>query len=313
MPTSVPVPRRPLFPGSEVAVSAITLEVDPGPNDPDRLVRQLRLARAAGVTTFDTVGAAQPGLAETLLARAFPRPDPELVVLARPPEGNDRSRTTSPFAPTGRPRSRLEPVGTNRLDPGFLRLYETAPVGRPAAGGSATPPGASPDDRRTGPAVVHCATDRDVDLALGGPPPWLLSGTFNLLESELPMAAARRAGGGAFGWVARDVLAGGRLDGSRFALSPFGVGPAAPLPVREVERELARIAPLGFLAWAGRRTLAQAALHFVLDLPWVATACVPVPDPRRWEELAGFSRAPALEPAEREVLARRSSAREGTP
>lgn len=309
------VSRRPLFDDPTVALSSLAFTVDPGraAGDPERTVRLLRLARAAGVTTFDVVGVANPRLAETVLARAFPTGDPELVILTEAPGAEGRLHaTTAPRPGEGPPSDRNRP-GPRAEPPGFRRLYESGSPATPRPGAPLGPSSRAAAPPPNAPTAFRCASLADVDLARGSPPPWLFAGTFSLLEHDHPFAAAERCRGRAFAWIARDVLAGGRLDGSRFAPPLTAFGAATPPSLRELEVDLARLAPLGFLARAGQRTLGQAALRYVVDLPWVATACLPLPDPRRWEEVLGFTGSPPLEPAERERLAVLAGPRGGTP
>jgi len=99
------------------------------------------------------------------------------------------------------------------------------------------------------------------------------------------------------GFFARDPLAGGRLDGTRFERTVADRGPAArPPSLRELEREFAPVLSLGFLSEGRGRTLAQAALAFVLYWPWVCSAVVPLPRVERLRELAdAMSRPPLAE------------------
>jgi aryl-alcohol dehydrogenase-like predicted oxidoreductase len=69
---------------------------------------------------------------------------------------------------------------------------------------------------------------------------------------------------------------------------------ARPADMRRLRREFEPVLRLGFLTEGGRRTLAQAALRFVLRWPWVVTCVIPLPPPERFEEILGFGSAPEI-------------------
>ncbi len=269
-------------------VSPLTLRVDLAPSglDPAAGVRLLRRAVEAGITTFDTVGVPDVGLAETLLARAFPEPGAPIVVLQEgtvPPRSPGPSGDGLPVAP-GVHRwgetARAAPRSSR-----FRRLVELR-ANEPAPAGVA------------GPVVRRCGTTDQADAALRASSPALLSGEYSLLQRDLAEGAARSAAVRPFGWVARDPFAGGRLDGSRFAPTLPGARPAPPRSVRELDAEFAPVARYRSLALAGRRTLAQAALRFLLARPWVVTVCVPPPSVERWDELFRLGESAPLSDAE---------------
>ena len=296
--------RRPPFPGAPFELSALTLTVRAtgAPGDGEATVGLLRRAREAGVTTFDTVDCPDDTLAEAWIARAFPQGDPAIVVLAR--GGAEGARPTASralargapvaaFAEAGRPRGEGGPPHR------FRHLYEvdTSDPGSsdPPSEARGAPTGAGPSE----PVVRRCRSLEEVVEASRRPPPRILSGSYSLLEQALAAAAERAIGAHGFAWVARDPLAGGRLDGSRFASASTGAWAAGPRTLRDLEVDFEAVARLGFLAKPRRRTLAQAALHFVLGQPWIATACLPVPAPERWAEILGFGSSPALDESER--------------
>ena len=84
LPNIVPIERRALR-GTARSLSALTISVDPPAVAPPaadaRTVALLRRARERGVTSFDVARARFPERAETLVATAFPVPDPELSLV----------------------------------------------------------------------------------------------------------------------------------------------------------------------------------------------------------------------------------------
>jgi len=262
-------------------------------------VGALRRAREAGITTFDTVGSPDPELAEGLLARAFPEGDPSIVVLAPLGPG-----------PTGTPAG--IPAASLSLAPGFrppflardgpptqARFRRLLEAELPGAAG----PALGSTDPVAEPTVVRCHSIEDVTAASRRPVPRLLSGPCSLLDPSVALAAEQQLGPSGFAWIARDPFAGGRLDGSRFARASLSARSGSPATLRELETEFAPVARFAFLALPRRRTLAQAALHFVADRPWVGTTVLPMPPPERWEEFVGFRSAPPLDDGERARVA----------
>jgi len=298
------IERRRPYPGADVELSALTLTVGGGHRGGDtrETVQMLRRGRDAGVTTFDVVEAPDPALAEMLLARAFPDGDPAIVVLSH------GSQATPGAVPARGPATRPLGARLSDLSPAaagvapsrrFRRLFEVE--ASEVVGGTvrSRAPGDAGGATGDAPLVVRCRSTDDVERAARRPPPWILSGPFSLLDRTVPTAATRLLGAGAFSWIARDPFSGGRLDASRFAVAPTAGPGAPPRTVRELEVEFEPVARFGFLARPRQRTLAQAALRFVLGSPWVATACVPAPSPERWAEIVGYASSPPLDEEER--------------
>lgn len=296
--------RSPLAPGAPLRVSELIVSVPVPlvPGDGPMIVDALRRARSAGITTFDAAGSPDAVTAEGLLARAFPQVDPAIAVLTRPEQLGDNPYLGRPgLPPAVRSPSRSGPdvpAGAT-ASARFPRVMEVESVGArspsPAVEGGAEHPGDSPPTA----VVVRCRSIEDVRAARRAGSPSLLSGTFSLLDHELALAAAAEVGLDRVRWIARDPFAGGRLDGRRFEPATLGRRPSLPSAVRDLEADFAPVARLGFLARPGRRTLAQAALRFLLDRPWVVGACIPLPVAERWKEIVGFRSAPALDDEER--------------
>ncbi len=121
--------------------------------------------------------------------------------------------------------------------------------------------------------------------------PKFASGTLSLLEQ----GARPEVVLGGIPFLARNVLAGGRLAGLGPSSGPSPErAPGGPLPIRTLAEEMAPVLRLGFLAIRGRRTLGQAAIRWVLDQPGVDAALVSIPPPERLAELAGWEETPPL-------------------
>ncbi len=288
------------------SLSAVAWSLDPGPDARDgptaATIGELRRARALGITTFDLGTARVPGIAEIALGRAFPERDPEIVTIL--------PLSTRRLAPSvaARDGASLDETVRAALSASAERLAGAGQIVVEWQADSPDP--ARPDRafealeslRREG-HLVGVATERLPRPAQEreGPsrPPGLRAGSFSLLQPGLATAPDGPAGTTTPSWIARDVLAGGRLDGTAFSLpSPRLRGGTPPSSIRALESEFEPVRRLAFLTSGGRRTLAQAALRFVLAWPWVATASIPVPAPERLDEIARAGESPPLSPEE---------------
>ncbi|MGA8302320.1 MAG: aldo/keto reductase [Thermoplasmata archaeon] len=305
------ISRRPV-PGTVQSASSIGFRIDvpftAPPSADQRAIALLAQARSFGVTTFDVAPGTGSGRAERLIAAAFPTADPDLLVLVGRSLASLASDGTSDHPPSDgafveRLRSsildstnRLHPQGVGllewRQDPdSSVRLREVIDAldrlrSEGAVGGWVlhVPPngsltGAAPDE--IGKRVT------------------LLSGAFSPLDRRLLFPISERASEGPTGFLARDPFGSGRLDGTRFAGSATHRRPdVRPDSVRELQREFDPVLRLGFLTEGRRRTLAQAALRFVLHWPWVCSCIVPIPSPERMDELTLTESTPPLSEGE---------------
>jgi len=304
LPSIVPIERRALR-GTARSLSALTISVDPPAVAPPaadaRTVALLRRARERGVTSFDVARARFPERAETLVATAFPVPDPELsLVVGRSVESLAREP-----APGAGPTSRETLTGAldasleqtrRRIGTIPISIVEWDPGGGDPPEGSKNPgtplstPGTHP-----GPLWALRLPADATALPRTHHVPALYAGEFSLLEHGCaPLFEGADPERGT-GLISRDPFSDGRLDGSRFAAVGMPVGPEGrPADLRRLHREFEPVLRLGFLTEGGRRTLAQAALRFVLRCPWVITCVIPLPPPERFEEILGYGSAPAI-------------------
>ena len=309
--TSPIAPRRPQ--GADYTLSELTLHVGPvlgGPPGAAALAAPwLRRARSLGVTTFDLSDAAFPSLAEERFAEVFPEPDPALTIVLpvaslAPPAGPEGRRSTVSSASTDlgqalrRSRARLGPP--RRL------IVEWSSDGDQASG-RGSPPSALRALRDAGELLdIAVRLSRSVESIPPGA--GLCSGPLSLLDSRLVRVVANSPSPETISMLARDVFAGGALDGSIWSGPRPGVGGVAPPPtVAQLHERLDPVLALAPLALPRQRTLAQAALGFVLRWPWVASAVVPLPPPERFGAILESGRGPAL--TEEEVAGVVSGAR----
>ena len=300
-----------VVPGSSVRFSALTVTVDPPsvapPSLDARVVAGLQRCRARGVVTFDVGDARFPERAERLIAAAFPSPGPEVgVIVARSVESlaGERRAGVNPSDPVQLEAAIEESLGGSRRRLGSVpvKVVEWRSSATELSfpeGGRDTPP----IPRLSDPATILA-----LRLSTGGRPPSgasqpkvLFSGELSLLDHSLESILEQMAARHPIAFLARNPLAEGRLDGTRFSHSTALSGPGdGPIDLRRLRREFDPVVRLGFLTAGHRRTLAQAALRFVLIRPWVVSAVVPLPAPERMDELLGFEASPPLDREELE-------------
>ncbi|MGP8159037.1 MAG: hypothetical protein ACLPWO_05465 [Thermoplasmata archaeon] len=312
---SVPGPtisRRPV-PGTERFFSAVAVSVDPPavapPSADARTVTLLRRARERGVTTFDVATARFPERAERLIAAAFPASDPDLeVIVGR--SGDSLARERSARGPS-RPIEDLEAAleesleqSGRRLAPAPVSVVEWTPEtgGSPADAHEPTPLPPIPSGRADLLWAVRLLSPPTAPPNTGRSPA-LFAGELSLLDRELVSGFDPANKKLEASVIARNPFSNGRLDGSRFAAAAMLAGPGAgPIDLRRLRADFEPVLALGFLTKTRRRTLAQAALRFVLGWPWVVTSVIPLPTPERFEEILGFESSPPFSDDERAQL-----------
>jgi aryl-alcohol dehydrogenase-like predicted oxidoreductase len=307
-PQPPPIERRAVK-GTARSLSVLSISVDPPAVAPPaadaRTVALLRRSRERGVTTFDVAGARFPERAERLIASAFPTADPKLEVIVgrsieslRAAPGSDREHTPDATILSALNDS-LE-QSRRRLAPAPVSILEwTSESGdrSDGAGGGAAP-------SLTGVNAPGLLWVVRLPPAASGLPsttsrPPLFAGSLSILENKVALLFERPERDPAAGLIARDPFANGRLDGSRFPAGGMPGGPGErPLDLRQLHHEFDPILRLGFLTEGRRRTLAQAALRFVLGWPWVVTSVVPLPSPERFDEILGYGSTPPLSEGE---------------
>lgn len=311
-PSGLRIERRTVT-GTPLSLSALTLTVDPSatvsPSADAQTVALLKRARARGVTTFDVANSRFPDRAERLIALAFRSPDPELaVIVGRSVEslsaGPGSTRKSLPEENLRVALERSLETSQHRLGPAPLAVVEWVPGVDDPEDISTQLAGAFPPDRSGGRplwAVRVSAAAGSLPKPLAVPP--VYSGDLSLLDRELAILWNHSNSGSPASLLARNPFADGRLDGSRFAAAGTRGGPeGGPVNLRELHTEFDPVLRLGFLTEGRRRTLAQAALRFVLGWPWVATAVIPLPSPERFDEILGFGSTPPLSEEERSRL-----------
>lgn len=305
------VPRRRRTPDDPVAFSALALVPEPpGAATPAAIASTAEIlvkCRARGVTTFDVAGARDPAVAAVCLARAFGEERAGVIAIVPetdPPGSSARSlRGTPAGMPAKGSRDGLPSAAgqatANELLVGFPRVVEIGGELSPRGGPEAALTNSR--DVRSEPDVidvsVRCPSGDDVRRALRFRPRPLVTGELSLLDpasSRFPEGIPDAPGA----WfIARNVFANGRLDGTAWPGSlRAGSTMGPPESVRDLAGVYEPVLRFGFLTQGARRTLAQAALGYVLGCPWVLLASARLPPVDRLDELLGFSRAPPLGP-----------------
>lgn len=308
----VPLAPRAL-PAPLARLSSLTISIDPPAVSPPaidaRWIALLQKARRLGVTSFDVSVASLPERAERLLARAFPGGDPGIIALvgrsveslAREPTPNATPTSPRDLAATlgaslERSRRRLAPVPIGVVE--WTPAADESPPSLPSVGSRPPSPPDVPE-----PLWALRLLSPDEPAREGGTELRLFSGRFSILEPDLGSRFEALGMPPRSFLIAREPFSAGRLDGSRFAMHTSLAGPALPpVDVRRLHEEFDPVLQLGFLTAGHRRTLARAALRFVLHWPWVASAVVPLPDPERLEEVLGFGSTPPISSEELERL-----------
>ena len=314
-----PSPRvdRRAVPRTDRTVSELGIALDPdpaaGPANGRQQVGALRRARTTGVTLFDVAGARSPARALWLLRTAFPEPDPEIVVLV----GLHRDLSVAPSGPPA-PRPASGPSGPvseadvetwldelrPRLPPGAVILPEMLPEPREATSGRSLTAVLEPLAARQSILTFSTRVERGSLLRsdFADLPSPVVSTELSLLDAPLPTPLATSANPRPPGVIVRDPFAGGRLDGTLLRDTMGERRPGRPpRDVRELREEFAPVLLLGFLTRARTRTLAQAAVRYLLQCPGTLSVLLPPPAPERWEEVMGVLGTP---PLDKEELAR---------
>lgn len=290
------IPRRALF-GTPLDTSVLAMRIDPAPSaapeQDRRMAEGVRRAWEAGVTTFDLARVPSWARAASILLTAVPEPDPRLRVLVAAPGDRPSATGAGALKPTPDSGSATSGDVLRALGRVGSLLAETdlESAGPVTAEDRLRPLGSDAPDAWP---VVRWSPGR----AGGAPnvdPSDPVSADFSLLEPGLlsdESAPLREAHGRV---IARNPFADGRLDGSRFSLEIRNRAPTArPVDVRALHAEFDPVLRLAPLTRDRRRTLAQAALQYVLFWPWIATAVLPTSSLERWSEIHGTFAAPPL-------------------
>ena len=302
-------------PGLLGQFSPLTILVDPpavaSPPVDARIVALLRKARQFGVTSFDVAASSNPARAERLIALAFPDPDPAIVAmigrsvdtLSREGGLEHGAGSTTDLAAElarsiDRSRRRLAPVRVGVIE-------WTREEGAVASIFPILEEVEDENPKTPSPAWSLQISSADAALPDLGPRVNLFSGSFSILDPNLGSRFESSGAPGGALLIARDPFSEGRLDGSRFNARTVLAGPSSPpVDMRRLHQEFDPVLRLGFLTSGHRRTLAQAALRYVLHWPWVITAVIPLPEPERLEEILDYRSTPALSGDELEHIRR---------
>lgn len=312
MATSGRMERRPVA-GTDLDTSVLGITVDfspPGlPADSRSVVTALQHLWSGGITTFDLAGSGSPAWAAQALLAAFPRYDPDLLMLL----GASTTPTTTPQAEgvhapgrrglastPDRPRpspadlaQRLSSIGRVLFDWRAADARETSPASPAPWVQDLAAKGII-----AGWSLPCTPPQREDELAVvpARPP---VTAALSLLDRRMlaPLDSRFRERRGSV--LVRDPFQGGLLDGTRFSSRLAARGPgSAPEGLRKLSAEFEPVLRLAPLTRERRRTLAQASIQYLLQWPWVATVLLPFPAPDRWPEMLGALSAPPLDEEE---------------
>jgi len=250
-------------------------------------------ASEAGVTFFDAIWHSAP--AEVVrLARASPMGASRFVIAVgvdpgAPDPGSSAAAPPGEW-PTILPIAR-DPSRSDLQSPEFVRGMERSVVafGAPVWGAAWR---SAADAQLCGAAAIASGAR-------------LLALPASLLSFDAAVELGGPASDAGAGMVGLDPMAAGALDGSFLTGSPLERGPSSrPSTLGELTERLGPITQLGFLTEGRRRTLAQAAVRFVLDLPTFVSVSLEIRSPSTIVELAQIERVPRLSAGELERLSR---------
>jgi aryl-alcohol dehydrogenase-like predicted oxidoreductase len=300
------VPRRGV-PGTGLELSVLGIDLDPeriGPPSADeRTSVFLRRARQRGITTFRVLaGPARPRV-ERLLSTALPGADPSVVRIgARSFSELVREGARSEDPPGPDLSSRLEQSlreSAARLGGTGYRILEWE--FEPGSGPSISEATGMLTDLRAHGSIDAFALPPEAAGEEGSSPaadrvsPALRTGALSLLDTRWATVLEAEARRRATGFLAHDPFAGGRLDGTAIGAAAGDRRPdSPPRSVRELHLEFDPVLRFEFLTRSHDRTLAEAALQFVLRWPWVTSVLVPLPSPERFDGLLRALNAPPL-------------------
>ncbi len=298
---------------SQRVTDRLGITVDPsmgtGPAGDRALVEHLRRAHANGITRFDLAAARSPGRAVSLLRTAFPAPSPEITVLLGRTE-----REPAPAAPAGRSTPSLARTPVVPVVPGALRSVRDSlpPQARVLLEVPPWSTGTTGIPERVA-ALHRRVTDHELDgwslratreqdlppAEVGSEPVPHFSIELSLLEGARAASISASVDGRSVSVFVRNPFASGRLDGSRIAEGLSDRRPrAGPTRLPELQAEFAPVLALGFLTEHRGRTLAQAAVQYLLTKPWVETVFLPALPPERQAQFLDLDRLRPLTPEE---------------
>ncbi len=308
-----PIERRPIA-GTRLTTSVLGISLGSGPRtSPERdraVVAGLQRGLADGVTIFDLTSVPSLPRAAQLIVSAVAEPDDRFVFWVR------RSPQFSPLSlgavPASRPRASSGPASVSNEE--FVAAIRVL-RGRGSVLIDWDPEEGSAQEARS---TAHWLDELEREGLVAGrsrhlPPQRLYQIPQNSIPSELPVSteislldplSARsldaRFGGRPPSVLVRDPFAGGLLDGSRISsgLTDRDL-PARPIELRTLHAEFDPVLRLAPLTQDRRRTLAQAAIQYVLRWSWTAAVMIPLAPPDRWDEIRSALFQPP--PSERDL------------
>ena len=293
------IERRPIA-GTRLTTSVLGISLSRGPRtspEPDRAaVAGLRRALADGVTTFDLTSVPSVPRAAQLIVSAVPEPDDRLVFWLRPVLPSSllplrAAPASAPWASSGSASvSREEFVASIRALRGrgsVLIDWDPEEDSAPEARSTAVWLDELESEGLVAGRSRHLRPRRLSEIPRNSiPSEFPVSTEISLLDPLTAQSLDVLFGGRSPCVLVRDPFAGGLLDGSRTSsgLTDRDL-PARPIDLRTLHAEFDPVLRLAPLTRDGRRTLAQAAIQYILRWSWTAAVMVPVASTGRWDEI----------------------------
>ena len=274
-----------------------------GPTDNAASLRAIARALDMGCTFFDTADIYGHGLSEKLLGQALENHRSECVIATK--VGNDfyHGPVRKNFDP-GYIRSALDQSLT-RLRTDYIDVYQLhnpplmmlqrgehyAALDELKQAGKIRHYGVSVHDAYEGTMAIHTGKPDVIQVIYNVLRPDAREELFSLAQEE------------EIGLIIREPLASGMLTGKYAADTTFPEGDIrAAWPQEYFLMQVQLVEKLRFLVAAGERTLAQAALRFILDEPVVSVVIPGIKTTAQAEENFASSDLPPLSEADRRAI-----------
>ena len=274
----------------------------------DDAVSLLRQAHDRGITFFDTAATYGFGRGETLLAKAFPGPARDGIVIATK-FGYDWQSDTDRRTGHTEPPHRLDPAFLQQSLDGALQRLQTDRIDHWQLHNARMEHLERDDVWNFLDRVQREGTVRSIGVALGPAIGWLDEGRYSLaqrpvhtvqiiynaleLDPGRDLAAAARENGRSL--LVRVPHSSGMLEGKYTADTTFEASDhRSHRPRSWLTNGLKKIEQLEFLKRDGKRTLGQAALRYVLRSPEVVSALPNIYGGDQIDEFAAASDCPDI-------------------
>jgi len=282
---------------SEVGFGSLALGGEAyGPVTEDVAKAAVRRALELGCRLFDTADIYGTGRSERILGEVLEEAGPEVIIATK--AGKSGERGYDPARIREALDGSLERLRRSRVDVFFLDDPPVEVLMDPALHELAEELKRESKIRAAGVSVVSVANG----MAAARSGPWeVIEVEANLLRPEAVKELIPLAGKLGKGVVIKAPLDRGILSGKHGAVGDFDPADVRTnLPPEDFGWRIRAIEELRFLTEGTGRTLAQAALRFLLDEPGVASVLPGIKTPEQAEEALAASEVPRFSPTERQ-------------